>query len=163
MDQYVRPFSDLTLVVSDLKGEHLSVVGSATQVPLGEASEIDVYVVIRQMTFDSFGLLRKAAESCAYALRLQLGFPWIIETRRGPLKPNPFDGRLGQIHLLIDDLSSLQVMSEVTLLDWHNNGHLLAGLPIDRLRSIGSECTEQQRRQGCLQCTSSRLSGLQVA
>lgn len=119
-------------------GVHCSLQGSARDKNLADAGDVDVYIVLSEMTDSRFSRLVEAASETARRLETATGWPWIVETRRAPLKPCPAGdgGRIGQLHLLVDDLASLAALPLALTLHLAHGGDLLRGAELSDLVTI---------------------------
>lgn len=130
--------SPLLACLPAVGGLHLSLQGSAHR-PGHEAGDVDVYVVVRRMTRNRFARLENAAMDCCQQLDRQTQARWRLETRRGPLKPTPGEGRLRQLHLLLEDGASLGRQEPALVLHYHAGGRVLAGESLLSLRDLPRE------------------------
>jgi hypothetical protein len=88
--------------------------------PLREAAELDLHLVVP--TVDR--LVYRSVVAAAETVLQRTGRPWRLELRHGPFKPEA--GSL-QLHVILDDVRSLQQSAWVLRLQRAATGHLLAG------------------------------------
>lgn len=101
----------------------ISIIGSAYQksrILLND--EIDLYVVLDFCSPQKINTVLALLENTK---KLFGKIPY-IETRRGPYR----NKRELQLHVIIDDLSSIHQTSVITLADWANNSLLIKGVPV---------------------------------
>jgi hypothetical protein len=92
-----------------LHAPSLVVFGSATGRDVGSAADVDLHVVVPRLTAPVHSALLRAAENAARSAAARTGGgPWRVELRHGPFKPAPESGDLGQIHLVVDDLWTVE-------------------------------------------------------
>lgn len=133
---------------------HASVQGSAAHRPLASVGDLDVQVVVGQMTPAVLHDAAERARECCRRLARATGREWFVELRQGPIKPDPAMCSRRQLHLLLDDCSSLRAMPPA-LLHHRSRASVLAGTPLHRLVNVphGREqliesCIEQIERAG---------------
>jgi hypothetical protein len=124
---------------------HASLFGSAVRMPLRDAGDTDIHVVIPRVDRDSFASLAGAAESTIQPLAARLGRPSRIELRHGPFKAP----RELQLHLIIDDEASVVRSPCALIAQRATTGHLLAGEPLVSKRTrcdwVGEARVELER------------------
>ena len=99
-----------------------NIVGSAAN--RKPVDEIDCYIVFKNTNHINLQYLTRLISS----FDLRNGKTALVEFRRGPFKPNR-DCDF-QFHLIIDDLSTIEQTSMITLCDWHFNGLNIFGSAI---------------------------------
>lgn len=114
---------------------HASVIGSIHRKPLSEVGDLDVYLVIERTSRQAFDAVREAGDESARALARRTGGDWVVEMRRGPLQPEPRSGPR-QLHLLLDDRSTLGHAPGVRTLLYRLGGHPLGGQGLESLRNL---------------------------
>ncbi len=128
---------------------HISIVGSALSNGLEYVDDLDVYVVLESIEAGNYSRLMKAANNMSSILKTRTNTEWIVEDRRGPLKINRLSSNSKQIHLIVDDLSTLKGLTSITAMDWGANGKLLYGaelldiLPISDQKKIILDCMSE--------------------
>lgn len=111
---------------------HLSLVGSSCYKSILAVNDIDLLVVMTDLDKKTYISLVESAQHVCSVLNTCTDFDWIVETRRGPFKP---ENKRKQIHLLID--CQLSLKSHLPqLLDYYDaNGRLILGVPVSNLLS----------------------------
>ncbi len=114
---------------------HLSVVGSAARKPLVEVGDLDLFVVVDRMTLATAADLLSRAEECAAQFAASTGGEWVVETFRSPVQPTPASGKR-QMHLLIDDLDTLQSAPRLLLRKYAAGGVMIGGRALPALTPL---------------------------
>lgn len=96
----------------------VSVFGSAATGPVEDATDLDVHVVVPLVD-------RRLYSSLVGSI----GPPWLVEPRHGPFKPVPDDGNVPQLHLVLDDLNSIELSPWAVRLHRAATGRHLLGTP----------------------------------
>lgn len=114
---------------------HVSLVGSAARAGAAPAAvaDLDIYVVVPAVDRELFDAMVAAATALGHRLGAQEGRPWSVETRRGPFKPEPGPHRARQVHLLLDDRTSLAGLAPAVRYRYAATCTVLAGTDLDRL------------------------------
>lgn len=124
---------------------HLSVFGSAAHKPLEHVHDVDVHVVVQEMTGKLLEELVRAGEALARVLSYRRQLPATLELRQGPFKPEPGGEQRLQLHLMLDDEQSLARTPWALIAHRVATGTLIAGRPLsefDRLAQPGDSIAE---------------------
>jgi hypothetical protein len=103
-----------------LPARSLSAFGSAARMQLHEAAELDLHIVVPTVDRSVYRSVVAAAEQVLQ----RTGRPWRLELRHGPFKS---EAGILQLHLILDDLRSLQQSAWVLRLQRAATGRLLTG------------------------------------
>jgi hypothetical protein len=112
-----------------LGARSLTVFGSATNRPLEEVADLDLHLVIPRMDRAAHVAIVRAARATAQAAAAALARPWQLELRHGPFKPPPALDRTFQLHLIVDDLASLETAPCALRLQRSVTGRHVVGKP----------------------------------
>jgi hypothetical protein len=107
----------------------LWVFGSAASRPLPEVTDLDLHLVVSHLDRLTYGWIVNAAEDSMRRWAAAAGLPWWLELRHGPFKPAPGASRIRQLHLIVDDLGSLEVTPWALRLQRAVTGRCLLGTP----------------------------------
>lgn len=110
-----------------LHASSLSVFGSAVSRPLDEVTDLDMHLVIPCLDTTAYAEIVAAAERSLPSSRTA-GRSWRLELRHGPFKPVPGTGQ-AQLHLVIDDLGSLELSPWALRLHRAATSYHLLGAP----------------------------------
>ncbi|MCT4639173.1 MAG: hypothetical protein N4A72_15825 [Bacteroidales bacterium] len=104
---------------------HFSIVGSFVYSNSLESNDIDLYIILDNISLEKYIKIISTIHRLCYNLRERTNADWFVETQRGPFKNATKD--IGQIHLLIEDSKSIEYMSSINILNWINNGKTIFG------------------------------------
>jgi hypothetical protein len=110
-----------------LHASSLSVFGSAVSRPLDEVTDLDMHLVIPCLDTAAYAQIVAAAERSLPSPRTST-CTWRVELRHGPFKPVPGTGK-AQLHLVIDDMGSLERSPWALRLHRAVTSHYLLGAP----------------------------------
>lgn len=112
---------------------HLSLFGSAVRRPLDSVGDLDLHLVVPRLDRGLYDGLRAAAEETARRLAGPQGRGASVELRHGPFKPPPGDPLPLQLHLVVDDETSLGRSTGILRAHRALSGRLLLGAPLEGL------------------------------
>lgn len=124
-------FENLISCQDELGVQHLSIVGSATIKNIYDIEDVDVYVLVNELSQDRFLKIINLINQGFSTNLCQKQLLWQVETRRGPLKSANINEK--QIHVLIDDLTTIKKTSLSTLTNWQINGNKIFGNSISEI------------------------------
>lgn len=135
-------------VLPSVGGVRLAMLSSANVLSLDEVGDLDLHIVLDEMSCPIFERLVEAAGRCGAVLADATGAPWFVETRRGPFMPNPDEIAAGQVHLLLDDRTSLRRLPIALALHYRAGVLAIWGQEIETL--IEMPTALEPRLEGCV-------------
>lgn len=126
-----KVFENLISCHDELDLQHLSIVGSATIKNIYDIEDVDVYVLVNELSQARFLKIINLVKQGFSTNLCQKELLWQVETRRGPLKSTNNNER--QIHVLLDDLTTIKKTSLSTLANWQINGNKIFGNSISEI------------------------------
>jgi hypothetical protein len=123
-----------------LSGIHFSLVGSSVYQNPEDSNDFDIYLVFDSLDDSYYSKILTILKEICEVLENETNQAWVIETRRGPFKCLKKDKN--QIHLLIEESSTLQNISPVNALNWINNGKLLSGINLIEIVDYKGICKQ---------------------